>query len=415
MEGMGKQGHQQRKIKRKVIKIFPKFILGHFRFIERKTGFYTDKDLLQTFVEASFEGTSVEDIWLKHMDREEKCPSGDDALYHIKRQSVQEVIQSFERANDDLLRTARRQGVLKPGYLAFDRSLKENYGKANVYVVRGKQKNGTSYFYSISTVDTVGSKPRFTLKFFINNAFTGSKDVPFLVSSSEEYGTLYFFDRGFCSKETFEFMSKYPYVTPARMNKKMRKTIDAELKQREQVFEYSIKGFEVTTFFYENPRWDVREASKKDYKVERYLAFHTSLPYIKENGKYSFIAPSGKKTSLEELGEEYRQRWGIETDYRTMKNEFLALTTSTSPVVHIFLLCLSILLRNVVEYILCTLELRLTIKRLKRILLEAFSDPDHYPGAWAPARSKPVAQAISGYGRENYKGSSSLYFFRRNL
>jgi len=107
---------------------------------------------------------------------------------------------------DNLLRAARRQGILKPGYLAFDRSLKEHYGKANVYVVRGKQKNGTSYFYSISTIDAVGSKPRFTLKFFINNVFTGNKDVPFLVSSTKDYGTLYFFDRGFCSREIFEFM-----------------------------------------------------------------------------------------------------------------------------------------------------------------------------------------------------------------
>jgi len=402
MKGMDKQGHQQREIKRKVIKIFPKFLLGHIRFIERKTGIYTDKDLLRIFVEASLEGTSVEDIWLKHQDKGEDCPSGDDALYHVKKKSVQEVVQSFERANDDLLRAARRQGLLKRGYLAFDRSLKEHYGKANVYVVRGKQKNGTTYFHSISTVDVVGSKPRFTLKFFINNVFTGNKDVPALVSSTKDYGTLYFFDRGFCSREIFELMSKYPYVTPARMNRKMRKTIDAELKKREQVFEHSIKGFKVTTFFCENPGWDVREAAKnKDYKVERYLVFHTSLPCVKEDGECRFMTPSGEKISPRELGEEYRKRWGIETDYRTMKSEFLALTTSTSPVVHIFLLCLSILLRNIVEYLLCILGLRVTIKRLKKFIMEIFSDPDGEFNAWTPARLQPIAHAIEGHGREN--------------
>ncbi|PKK81095.1 MAG: hypothetical protein CVT47_04195, partial [Thermoplasmata archaeon HGW-Thermoplasmata-2] len=92
------------------------------------------------------------------------------------------------------------------------------------------------------------------------------------------------------------------------------------------------------------------------------------------------------RLTLQELGEEYRKRWGIETDYRVMKNEFLALTTSNNPTVRLYYLYLAVLMRNYIEFLRYILNDSsfsfpgyLSIKLLKRIVfrLDDGSDPEN--------------------------------------
>lgn len=362
---------QQRRIAREVISFMQDILRTAFPLNIGVTGTYEDEDIYTACIEAAFETTSVEDISLRHREiKEQKYPSGDIVLYHIKNKlTTEKILVGFRYGTRRILTRAKRNGYLKGKVqLGLDRSKDEYYGKLrNENIVRGEHKNGTTFFFEYSTIDILSSSPRFTLELVPHTMFVGGKDMPFLIESANALTDteLHFFDRGIRSVEWFEYLkdTDAPYVTPMVMNDSTDKFVEGKYWEGEHVFQYEMKSgkrnISLTTFVYQNQKWDQNEwlQQGKKYKVKRFLAFHTDLPYevyfIDEKKHFRFITPAGRKLSLIELGNEYRTRWGVETDYKVDKRELFALTTSNNYVIRLFFFCLAILLRNCWELFVC--------------------------------------------------------------
>jgi len=202
------------------------------------------------------------------------------------------------------------------------------------FVVGGKSKKSTCFFYRYITLYTTMRNRRVTLAVF---PVQNSKQKLFYIQQiieiirSEGYSIkVFLLDRGFFSLEIFHYLRNegIPHIMPAKAHGKEIKDLLANEEIRQ--FTYKLcknkeNALEIEILRYTDSR------SKKDGTIER---------------KYRGFVVFGIDWTLLKVKHIYRTRFAIESSYR-MRNIVRPKTSTKNPVTRYFFAIVSFLLKNI--------------------------------------------------------------------
>ncbi len=209
-------------------------------------------------------------------------------------------------------------------------------------VRRGRAKSGTTHFHCFATLYTIKNNKRYTLAVTLMRRSDKVLDVlkRLLVERGQRLGLRLkrlYLDRGFDNNAVVAFLKQQPFPTiiPLTIRGKTGGT-RALLVGRKSYHTthtrssilYGEQTFRV---------WVVCKYSKGRYG--RHGVYH-----------FAYLVIGDLKLSPQQIFEEFRSRFGIETSYRLM-NTMRARTTSTSVALRPFFVALALLLLNLWSYV----------------------------------------------------------------
>lgn len=312
---------------------------------------YTKRKIFAPLVYAAIENISLESI----NEELPNIPNSDTTFYHIKKLGWKDVLEIFQRMiSQNYLQMRKMYRLTGKVKVAIDFHDIPYYGEDDSkWIIRGKQKNGTTRFFRIATVDIVKRGRRFTLAVIPINTFKSKrKVVENLVNQMKGLVKIecILMDRGFESIEVYRSLNKMKkkWITPVRKSARIMRIMD----------ECARAGIWKTLY---------RLQCNKDYIDVKLLIYPT-----KDGDLVGFF--TNMDVEPEWVAKTYPQRWGIETGYR-VKKQFRARTCSRNFVVRLFFVLLSVILYNFwvsvnVEYIHTKKEtitvriVRITLRRL---------------------------------------------------
>lgn len=328
-----------------VLKNVRQWLYGGIDLHRNGSTHYEDADYLDMLTHMGLENTFANDgssgfrgyIRDSNDEAGADTPTGDSLIYHLKKFEEGELIQLFEELNDRLLQIAEKRGMLDgPVEVAIDENAIPYYGDTDDHHVTNiKPKAGTSYGFKFVTLCIVGDEgKRFTLAALpVTTNDDLREKVPQLIEKAKQYVTIsqIYADRGYYDtrlvralQNTNEYFVIRAQVT-ARSKELWENRGDKEVNfALGETMERKKKPYAKTTV-----NRIVAPAMSED---DEHMAFITNRPITQE--------------LAEDLVEDYRNRWGIETSYR-VTGEFRAKTTSKSYSVRLFYYLFSVLLYNV--------------------------------------------------------------------
>lgn len=281
---------------------------------------FTVEDIVDALLGASMETTSIEDC---NRDKRNK-PSPDDVFYHLHKLGWREMEQGLAEVNRVLQEQARARRLFEaPAVLALDYHDKMYHGKRHPWISGTKPKDGTCWAYRMATIDIVEPGRRFTLESMVVKPFMFTEQVvKHLVRQAREQVkvSLLLLDRGFFSVEVIRALQELGvrFIMPAVRNREIARLLREARGDSSMDYRFGGKnGVDIRLVFY------------YDQEEDEMVVFATNI----------------MDWDSKSIAEAYRSRWGIETGYR-VKKDFLALTTSPSPVVRYLFLFLSVVLYN---------------------------------------------------------------------
>jgi hypothetical protein len=283
---------------------------------------YNEKQILGPIVYAS-----VENVYLETLNDElENKPNSDSNFYHLKRLNWKEILGIIQNMiKENYLKLRRMYRLIGKQKIAIDFHDIPYYGKDKcLFIVRGKQKNGTTRFYRIISVDIVERGRRFTLAVIPMNTFKSKrKVVEDLINKLKRVVKIHciLMDRGFQSIDVYKSLTNMEkrWVTPVKKSAKIMRIMDECAK---------------------NDIWKTmyRLQCNKNFIDIKLLIYPT-----KDGDLVGFF--TNMNVEPDWVARTYPERWGIETGYR-VKKEFRAKTCSRSFVVRLFFILLSVILYN---------------------------------------------------------------------
>ena len=319
---------------RRYFKLIRKEIYPHLKFNLRHNAKYSTNDFLDlvthTALNHDFTNNGSKTYGLVNGN----SPHGDTTLYHIRKHKPTDYFDMFQNANEQILRLAKRRGLLKGKVdVAIDYTDHLYYGDKNTPMVMGtRPQRGTQYAYKYATINIVEEGMRFTLMALPVTQLKTSREVlERLVSYAlEKVNIRYVYvDRGFFSGACMRTLEKLgvKYIMPAVQHRRIKKIV--ENNEPVTVMDYKM--------------------TYRDRFTRRHVRF--KLAIIKSNTN-----PENKvvfATNVYELNtrnavaicNNYSKRWGIETSYR-VKNMFRTRTTSKNYQVRLFFFLFSVCLYN---------------------------------------------------------------------
>jgi putative transposase len=265
---------------------------------------------------------------------EEGCPNGDTLLYHIKKFTTSELLESYEKITDQIIAMAKNRGLLNgPVDCAIDFTDELYYGNKNdVMVVGTKPQKGTCYAYRFATLTIIEKDCRLTIRAIpVNEHASKHEVVENLVRYAKErieIGVLCI-DRGFYSVDVFTTLNNLnvKYLTPAVQNPNTIKCMRGLYPPK--VIPITIRGL------------------NNSKSVTANLVMILDV----EKEKQAFITNMDiDRRRTRKLSELYSKRWEIETAYR-VKKDFRPKTTSKNYVIRLFYFLFSVALYNIWEYL----------------------------------------------------------------
>ena len=209
-----------------------------------------------------------------------------------------------------------RKGMQTRGILvAIDKHLIPRHDRDNMmYLVYSKFKGGTYRFECYATMQAVGTKISAVLGCF--RVTRDDSEADFVRRFMRELGNhrirprLLLVDREFYSVDVMSAIREFGnrFLMPAIKNTGVKKAITEHHRgKRDAVSRYTLRNSEGREFEFTLVMVPSR-TDEPDAKVhEMYHAFATSLPAARALAE------------LDDLPEEYRKRWGIETGYRQIR------------------------------------------------------------------------------------------------
>jgi len=202
------------------------------------------------------------------------------------------------------------------------------------YIVGGKQKKSTNFFYRFMTLYTTIQHRRVTLAVFpVLNSIDKLSYIQQMIEiiRSEGYGIeILLLDRGFFSAAIYHYLQneKIPYIMPAKAQGKEMISLLANEEIRQ--FTYTLcknkeNAQEIEILRYTDSR------CKKDGTIER---IHRGFVVF------------GVDWKLTKVKRFYRSRFAIESSYR-MRNIVRPKTSTRNPVIRYFFAIVSFLLKNI--------------------------------------------------------------------
>ena len=283
---------------------------------------YNEKQILGPIVYASVENISLETL----NDELTNKPNSDSIFYHIKKLHWKNLLEIFQQMiKNNYLKVRRMYRLTGKVKLAIDFHDIPYYGKDKcIFVVRGKEKAGTTKFYRIISIDIVERGRRFTLGIIPMNTLKSKKEVvENLINQLKGLVKIdcILMDRGFQSIEVYKSLKekKKKWITPVKKSAKIIRVMD----------ECARAGIWKTIY---------RLQCNRNYIDVRLLIYQT-----KDGDLVSFF--TNMDVEPDWVAKTYPERWGIETGYR-VKKEFRAKTCSRSFVVRLFFILISVILYN---------------------------------------------------------------------
>lgn len=269
-------------------------------------------------------------------------PSPDTLFYRLERVDPLDALDAMNEANAELLRHAPRSA---PPTVAIDYTEEPYYGKRDSMVVRGKMKDGTTYFHTYATVCIVGFDEKAKLTLYalpVTQLSSKEKIVGRLLEEASSRlhmrPSLLLMDRGFFTVDVLSMLQRtgMRFIVPAVANSRVKGIMEAHARgDLPPLVEYRMGGDEE-----EGKGIDLhlviarrRDAKDEDPPSRKYVAFATNVPF------------EDPEDMVRRIPEEYRARWGIETSYR-VQDGFEAKTYSRDPTIRIVYFMLSIILYN---------------------------------------------------------------------
>jgi len=313
-----------------ISKLMKKHVYSSIEIKMNHNSIYRKNYLLNLMTELSKRKCFAESGLKMHLiEKNEKTPSADTLLYHLKKFDADEIQKIFIKSFEKSWKLAKKHGILnKRKYdVAIDYTDWLYFGKPTEMVVRGKEREGTNKSFRFATISIVENGCRFVLLALPVNTFSNRKNVIdkllAYAKSKIRINRLYA-DRGFFSQEMINLFKDHglKFLMPATQNsriKKMLKTLPAPSV---------INEYEMT-----QGKVNYNLVIIEDEKGEK-RAFATNLEVSEKEANLSI-----------RLFGLYSKRWGIETSYRVLK-DLRAKTTSKNYKIRLFYFLFSIMLYN---------------------------------------------------------------------
>ena len=216
----------------------------------------------------------------------------------------------------------------------------DKLGKDHPDLKGGKKKNGTNFFEGYMTAQIVSGKKRPTLAVYpIANGESQTHFLGGIIENVRSAGAAIralLLDRGFNSvANMLEMMlQNVPFIMPMRGNEKIYQIMrEVDKGTGEAVREYTMTGKDGRTATFTLVVCRKKKAGKKGRIRDKYIAFATN------------IVVKSAKNLLRYIPNMYRDRWGIETGFRSLK-DVRAKTKSPRTAARLFLMIFSLVFVN---------------------------------------------------------------------
>ncbi len=261
--------------------------------------------------------------------------------------SLPKLDELEDRFNDALAAPLPRRLRRRKQRLAGDLTLVPYHGRHQVHpreIVRGQAKSGTTHFHAYATLYLVFRGQRFTIALTVVQQGDALKEVlRRLLRRAATAGiqpALLLLDRGFYSVDVIRYLqaARYPFLMPLVC--RGRKAEHPKGPSGSRVFQYWRRsGWDRYTLHEEGGR-----SATVSVGVHVRNRRGRRKKHCRERLVYGFWGCRPKSVAW--LSDTYRQRFGIESSYRQLR-EAKAKTCSRSPVVRLFLVGVALVLRNV--------------------------------------------------------------------
>lgn len=316
------------------IKLVKKLVYPQIDLKIKQNGKFTTKDLLDVLVHVALTHDFANNgsCTFKEMNSKQ-APSGDLMMYHFSKfKSVSHLKEMFDKILDIIFNYCKiNYNILqfRKLNLAYDIHDICFYGKNMNYVVGGEHKNGTNNFFKFLTCSIVVAGKRFILDvvpIHPINSIDKLLDVSLArVKSKIKIDTVYL-DREFDKPKIINVLKKHKvkFIMP-----KIRSpTVKSWFDKSEGIESRIIPNFQI---------------GKGDNKAIINLVLVDDKLGIKKAFISNFdIAPC----LAYRFYKLYSKRWGIETSYRNLEQDFKPKTTSTNYNIRLFYFLFSACLYN---------------------------------------------------------------------
>jgi DNA-directed RNA polymerase subunit RPC12/RpoP len=272
--------------------------------------------------------------------RERISPHGETLLYHIssKFENIESLMKHFETLFEKIwFRTQAYNLFDEPVNISIDRTEIPFYGDINADGVEGKKpEKGTEFGYIIYTVYVSKSGRRYTLITLpLIKHKQGIPESRYLYNQNLILRSLLtyakrkvkikyvLFDKGFFSADVFKIIDDMglKYLTICRKDKYM---VDKtkNLPSHSYISDFKYGNYQFNLFMVRKKISHKNNPRKKKEVIWRYAT----------NAR-----PTGDSREwVDTMAKLYPKRWGIETSYRKMKEDFFPKTTSKKYIIRLF-------------------------------------------------------------------------------
>ncbi|MFN1126843.1 transposase [Halobacterium salinarum] len=247
-------------------------------------------------------------------------PTGQNLTHHLRKSSRESVMRMFREANEQLFKIAARYDYFpEDAEVAIDITHWPFYGdsESDEYIRRTKPGRNYSWAWKYITLAVVGTDtPLILVVLLVRDKSKASKYIRWMLRLSRQHvdiGRVYL-DAG------TEFYNSDTISTIKHFLNGMART-----DLRSSYYSYGVGNLDEDSYYavgLESDKTVKLRNSGANEPMDDYTYFYTNL--------------HPEEVPPEELGKAYRRRWGIETDFRKIKRDFLAKSGSKNPALRAF-------------------------------------------------------------------------------
>ncbi|ODR80085.1 transposase [Haladaptatus sp. W1] len=296
---------------------------------------------LQTFIGMVGCGTPQGAARFKFHRGKEYGPHGDTHLRAVKQFDPEDLLDGFQQATERLLSAIQSESSFRrPVTVAIDITTIRYFGNVEGMPMVSGTKDGEGRAFKFATLSVVGwNIPLILAVESVRESSSWDENPPNrihrvvrrLVRRAQKHVPIEMVlcDREFDSKAVYQTLSNLDvnYLIPKRIHSTERKVIETMDEDRQEV------AVESATVHVEQGSHAMQFLYVPSTKGEGTAVFATNLS----------VDPKEAETFCRR----YSRRWQIESEYKSIKNEFLAKTSSKDYRVRLFYFVFAVLLHNI--------------------------------------------------------------------
>lgn len=340
-----KEKTDNKKELREAVKLVKKLVYPQIKLEMRHNAKFTTKDLLDILVHIALthdfcnNGSKT----FRELYPDIQTPSGDTLLYHFgKLKARDEIEETFRNVFDVIFNFAKKNYNLltrRQLDIAIDVHDIPYYGKdLDLFSLGGKQDRGTNHFFKFITCSIVVSGRRFTIDAIPITFFDNLDNlVDRLIKRAKSKLKIrhVYLDRGFDKPKVIRVLkeNKVKFLMPKIKSPTVKQWYDKSEECKARVIENFKIADETVNLILVDDEDGIKRAFSTNIKISEPIAHY--------------------------LFRLYSKRWGIETGYRQIDNEFKPRTTSKNYNIRLFYFLFSVCLYNL--WVLVNICISLTI------------------------------------------------------